>query len=149
METTKFNTFTTTKLLTAVQVLETSGARAVETFCIGDTRYLAVPQLARDIDGQPASMNAGDSNTDMLVYRWERGEFVLHDSLPVPGGEDAEYFELDGACFLATCGVRSGAGPYSIDTKAVIYKINAGKWEPFQTFNVFAAKQWHFFSIDT
>jgi len=134
-------------LLTLVQTLSTSGARAVETFTLDGRLHVAIPQLALDIPGQSPAMNAGDSNTDLLIYRWDADHFVAADTLPVPGGEDAEFFTLGTRRFLATCGVRSGSGPYSLDTEAVLYEHDGERWQPFQRFEVFAAKQWHFFSL--
>jgi len=46
-------------LLHLVQELDTSGARAVTPFRLDGQLYLAIPQLARDIDEQPANMNGG------------------------------------------------------------------------------------------
>lgn len=141
------STATASRLLAPVQTLATSGARAVETFTIDGTLHLAIPQLALDIPGQPAAMNGGDSDTDALIYRWEAGRFVEAATLPLPGGEDVEFFTLGTRHFLATCGVRSGRGPYSLDTEAVLYEHDGTQWQPFQRFAVFAAKQWRFFTL--
>src|ERR1700741_3998427 len=73
-------------LMQNIQDLDTSGARAAETFVHGGTRYLVVPQLAVDVPGQPAMITVGDSNVDALVYRWQDEAFVPHARLPVPGG---------------------------------------------------------------
>jgi hypothetical protein len=125
-----------------VQRLPTSGARAVAPFgCDGHT-YLAVPQLARDIAGQQPSMMLGDSNTEMPVYRWHDGRFVEHQRLAVPGGEDAEFFAIGARRFLATASLRSGAGPYRMDPGSTLFEWKDGRFEPFQTFATFAAKQW-------
>ena len=75
------------------------------------------------------------------------GRLVEHDTLPVPGGEDAEYFEIGDRRFLATVGVRSGSGPYTLDTEAILYERGDNQWTPFQRFPTFAGKQWRFFSI--
>src|SRR5712671_3571531 len=82
------------RLLEPVQRLETSGARAVEAFAHAGSRYLAIAQLARDIPGRPAQMNGGDSDVDAVIYRWHDGRFVEHQRLPVPGGEDVEFFRI-------------------------------------------------------
>jgi hypothetical protein len=127
------NTEMIKSILMPVQRLATSGARAVEVFNTDGRLFAAIPQLARDIPGQAPAMSAGDSDVDTLIYTWEAGRLVEHDVLAVPGGEDAEYFEIGDRRFLATVGVRSGSGPY--------------QWTPFQRFPTFAGKQWHFFSI--
>ncbi|WP_394836330.1 hypothetical protein LVJ94_05430 [Pendulispora rubella] len=136
-----------TRLLTPVQALATSGARAVETFELEGRLHVAIPQLALDIPGQAAAMNGGDSNTNTLIFRWDTDRFVACDALPVPGGEDAEFFTLGARRFLATCGVRSGRGPYSLDVEAVLYEHDGARWQRFQIFDVFAAKQWRFFTL--
>jgi hypothetical protein len=139
-------------MMQPVQRLPTSGARAVAPFCIGADTYLAVPQLAADVPGQAPSMTAGDSDTDLIVYRWVDGGFIEHQRLPVPGGEDAEFFSIGERHFLATASLRSGAGPYSLDVQSVLYEWHAdgqgGRWQPFQSFDTYAAKQWTHFSFD-
>ena len=141
------NTETFKSILTPVQRLVTSGARAVEVFNIDGRLFAVIPQLARDIPGQAPGMNVGDSDVDALIYTWEAGRLVEHDALAVPGGEDAEYFEIGDRRFLATVGVRSGSGPYTLDSEAILYERNDDQWTPFQRFPTFAGKQWHFFSI--
>lgn len=134
--------------LTPVQSIATSGARAVETFSIDGVRYLVIPQLARDIPGQPAHMNGGDSDIDAQVLRWHDGEFVAAGTLPMPGGEDAEFLQIGERRFLATAGIRTGHGPYALDSESVIYEWTADEWTPMQRVPTFAAKQWRAFSID-
>jgi hypothetical protein len=134
-------------LLVEHQRLATSGARAVHEFHIGTELRLAIPQLAVDIPGAPALMNGGNSNVDMLLYRWSGGAFVEDGRLPVPGGEDALFFAIEGEEFLATASIRTGAGPYDLNTDSVLYLRRGNSWEVFQTFATFAAKQWHYFSI--
>ena len=45
-------------------------------------------------------MNGGDSNTDMLLVRRDDSGYVPLQTLPVPGGEDAEFFRIDMTCSL-------------------------------------------------
>ncbi|MFM0501604.1 hypothetical protein [Paraburkholderia caffeinilytica] len=134
-------------LLTTLQQLPTSGARAVEVFTTDEGIFLGVPQLARDVPGEAPYMNGGDSDIEAPIYRWQDGRFVEHETLPLPGGEDLEYFEIEGRRFLATAGIRTGKGPYDLDTDAVVYERLAGAWVPLQRFPVFAAKQWSAFSL--
>lgn len=135
-------------LLVEHQRLATSGARAVVPFIVDSELRLAVPQLAIDIPGAPAYMNGGDSNVEMLIYRWVGERFEQDESLPLAGGEDAVYFRIDGTTFLATTGVRTGAGPYDLNTDAVIYRRSRSRWEVFQRVPTFAGKQWYFFSFE-
>ncbi len=130
------------------QRLPTSGARTALPFRLDGDLYLAVPQLAEDIAGQPAHMNGGDSDIDAIVYQWRDGRFVEHERLPVPGGEDALVFAIDDHRFLATASVRTGRGPYDLNAVSVVYRRDAGQWIPFQSFPGFAAKQWHHFTFE-
>jgi hypothetical protein len=67
--------------------------------------------------------------------------------VPLSGGEDIDYFQLGADQFLITAGVRSGHGPYDYNIDQTLYKWSGSRWEPYQTFPGFAAKQWHFFKI--
>jgi EPTP domain len=129
------------------QRLATSGARGVLAFHAGGELRLAIPQLAADIPGTPARMNGGDSNVDMLLYRWSGGRFVDDGRLPVPGGEDALFFQIGDRDFLATASIRTGSGPYDLNTDSVLYRRVGDGWEAFQRFPTFAAKQWHYFVV--
>src|ERR1700704_2110348 len=93
-------------MLAEHQRLATSGARAVLAFHTDGQLRLAIPQLAVDVPGTPAYMNGGDSNIDMLLYRWSGGRFIEGGRLPVPGGEDALFFEIGGVEFLGTANHR-------------------------------------------
>lgn len=136
-----------TSLLRRVQGLPTSGARAVESFSIGGALFLAVPQLAQDIPGAPANMQAGDSDVAMPVFRWEDGGFRPWSTLPVSGGEDAEFFRIGDRAFLATASLRTGRGPYEFDALSTIFEWRDGGFVPFQAIPTFAAKQWRHFRI--
>lgn len=133
--------------LREIQRLPTSAARAMEPFTIDGVQYLAVAQLSVDIPGTAPGMGAGDSDVELLVYRWEAMGFTAFQRLPVPGGEDAEFFTLDGRHFLATASLRSGHGPYDMSPPSVIYEFVDGRFEPFQQIVGTAAKQWHFFRV--
>ena len=127
--------------------IPTSGARAIEHFRLDDYTYLAIPQLAYDAPESPPGMNGGDSNTDLLLLRLESGEWETHQRIPVPGGEDAEFFVIGERAFLAVASVRSGAGPYSYTSDSVVYEWDGDNFREFQRFPCFAAKQWRHFSF--
>jgi hypothetical protein len=129
------------------QRLATAGARAAQVFMLDGDLRLAIPQLAVDKPDSPAAMNGGDSNTSLLLYRWAAGQFIADDELPVPGGEDACFFRIGSAEFLATASIRTGAGPYELNCESTIFRREQGKWAHFQSIPTFAAKKWHFFSI--
>lgn len=130
-----------------IQSLDTTGARAAETFEHEGARYLVIPQLAADIEGQPPSMMLGNSDIDALVYRWDGGRFALVQRLDVPGGEDAEFFRIGSRAFLATASLRTGAGPYDLNAQSTIFELRGGKFTPLQRIPTFAAKQWKHFAI--
>lgn len=129
------------------QRLATSGARGMSTFVVSGERYLIVPQLARDLPNAQAHMNGGDSDIGAPIFRWKGGKFVDDGVLPLSGGEDVLYFKFGAGEFLVTAGIRAGSGPFNYNIEQVLYKRTGGKWQPFQTFPAFAAKQWHFFQI--
>jgi hypothetical protein len=133
-------------LLHPIQEIDTSGARAVAPFDLDGNLYLAIPQLAQDIEGQPADMNGGDSDTSLIIYQHQNG-FVEYQRLPVSGGEDAEFFRIGHRAFLATASIRSGHGPYSLDVHSTIFEWRNGRFELFQSVPTFAAKQWRHFKI--
>lgn len=135
-------------LLSVHQRLATSGARTALPFHVDGALYLAVPQLAED-SGQPiANMNGGDSDTDLILYRWTDGGFTEHERLAVSGGEDALVFAIDAETFLATASVRTGGGPYEYNAVSRIFRRTGDAWQPFQDIATFAARQWHHFSFD-
>ena len=136
------------RVLEELQRLPTSGARAVEHFAVDGEDYLVIPQLAQDIAGQPAYMNGGNSDVDALVFRWTDGAFVEHQRLAVPGGEDAEFFQIGERRFLATASLRSGRGPYDLNAHSTLFEFKQHRFEPLQSFPTFAAKQWKHFSIE-
>jgi EPTP domain len=127
--------------------IPTSGARAVEPFELDGMSLLAIPQLAYDQPGQPANMNGGDSDTDLVILRRTGNGYEQFQSVPAPGGEDAEFFRIGDRAFLATASIRSGAGPYRFATDSTVYGWTGSKFEPFQVFPGFAAKQWRHFTV--
>jgi hypothetical protein len=133
--------------LSELQRIRTSGARAVESFRADGLDMIAVPQLAVDVDGTEAGMNAGDSDTDMLVFVRRDGVFVEHSTFPAPGGEDAEFFTIDGRSFLAAASIRRGAGPYEYTVDSTIHEWIDGAFVPFQAIETFAAKQWRHWAV--
>ncbi len=130
-----------------VQRIPTSGARAVEVFSLDGLELLAIPQLAVDVPDTEPGMNAGDSNTDLLVFVREDGHYVPSVAIPAPGGEDAEFFSIGARSFLAVASIRSGSGPYEYSTKSTIQEWTAGSFTEFQSIETYAAKQWKHWQI--
>jgi hypothetical protein len=135
-------------LLRLQMVLPTSGARAACVFGHDGAVHLAVPQLAADMPGGAAQMNGGDSDQPMPIFRWESGGFHPAGSLDVPGGEDAEHFQIGPRRFLATASARRGRGPYQPNIPSTIFEWTSAGWTPFQEFEGFFAKQWRYFIFD-
>ncbi len=127
--------------------IPTSGARAVEPFELDGMRLLAIPQLAYDVPGTPADMNGGDSDTDLLLLRRGTHGYEPWQVLPAPGGEDAEFFRIGERAFLAVASIRSGKGPYEFATDSTVFEWKGTRFEPFQSFAGYAAKQWRHFRI--
>ncbi len=132
-----------------VQMLPTTGARAMKVFRIEDCDFIAVPQLASDIPDEIPNMTRGNSNVPTIVYKHDGSNWEEFQRLPSPGGEGAEAFEIDGQHFLAIASLRSGNGSsaYQYSISSNIYKFSNGSFELFQAIPTFAAKNWHFFSI--
>lgn len=138
-----------TQQLELYQSFPTSGARAISFFSAGNDEFLAVPQLAEDIPGGEAGMNTGNSDVDLIIWRRSgTGLFEEWQRLPVPGGEDVEFFAIDDRKFLATASLRTGSGPYNYNAFSVIFELISGEFVAFQRFPTFGAKQWRYFTID-
>lgn len=133
--------------LRELQRIPTSGARAVEPFHVDGIELVAIPQLARDVPGQAAGMNVGDSDTDLLLLRRVGGRYEPYSALPAPGGEDAEFFTIGDRAFLAVASIRSGSGPYVLATPSRIFEWTGGRFVPFQSIETYAAKQWRHWRI--
>ena len=67
-------------------------------------------------------MNAGNSDTELLLLRRRAGRYVPFGSLRHPGGEDAEFFRIGDRSFLAVASIRSGSGPYEYTTTSTIHE---------------------------
>ncbi|ONI79083.1 hypothetical protein BWI15_00095 [Kribbella sp. ALI-6-A] len=133
--------------ITELQRIATNGARAVELIELDGLRLLAIPQLAKDIPGQPPGMMGGDSNTDVLLLREVGGRYEPFSTLSAPGGEDAEFFTIGGQAFLALASIRRGSGPYEFSVESQIMTWQDGQFVPFQSVPTFAAKQWKHWRI--
>jgi hypothetical protein len=134
--------------MTEIQRIPCSAARAVEAFSVDGADYLVIPQLAYDDPATPAGMNGGTSGTDVLVLRRSGDCFEAAGTLPGVGGEDAEFFTIDGTSYLAIACIRMGSGPYNYEVGQPIYVWKDGAFAPFQTILGYAAKEWRHFTVD-
>lgn len=136
------------KYLSEVQRLPVQGARGTTYYVAEGKEYLAIPRLSYDTEGTPKGMAGGSSNTDVLILKREGDAFSPAGRLPGTGGEDVEYFEIDGTPYLAVASIRMGSGPYNFNIGQPIYVWREGGWKPFQTILGNAARQWRHFEID-
>ena len=97
-------------------------------------------QLAEDLPGQPADMNGGNSDIDAVIYEWRDGGFVELRRLRSHGAEDAEFFHIGARAFLAIACIRSGRGPYAMNTRPLLFEWREGRFVEFQELASFAAK---------
>ena len=93
-------------------------------------------------------MNFGNSDTDLILYKYLDGSFTEYQRLKVSGGEDAEFFEIEGKIFLATASIRTGSNPYEYATQSTIYEWIDGQFTRFQSIPTQAAKQWRYLRIE-
>ena len=63
------------------------------------------------------------------------------------GAEDAEFFRIGDRVFLAIACIRTGRGPYLMNTRSVLYEWREDRFVAFQQFASFAAKQWRHFTV--
>ncbi|MCJ1334594.1 hypothetical protein MMC10_011306 [Thelotrema lepadinum] len=138
----------TVKLLTSLQNLSTTGARAVAPFYLDGVPHLAIPQLAKDLPATPAKVEGGDSNVPVLVFRWSGSAFVESFQIPATGSEDVEPFWIGSDLYLAVANLRSGAGSYELNVESQVLRWSGSNFELHQSFPTFAAKQWRAFEID-
>ncbi|MDQ6695998.1 MAG: hypothetical protein M3Z46_00895 [Actinomycetota bacterium] len=116
-------------------------------FEVAAMQLLAIPQLAYDIPGEPPSMNGGDSDTVLLLLRRVDGRFRPWQTLPAPGGEDAEHLVIGDRHFLAVASLRTGSGPYDFSAESQIWTWQDGRFVPFQSIPTYAAKQFRHWRI--
>lgn len=136
--------------LTPVEYLPTSGAREITPFTLDGEHYLAAAQLAEDIPDAPPSMDGGNSDVDVLIFKRQTDGYVIYQRIPGYGNEGAAFFTLGQDAFLAVASIRSGArAPYNMNTYSTLYRWDGQYFYPVQQFSTFAAKQLHPFSIGT
>ncbi len=131
------------------QLLQTSGARSVEIFEILGERFLAIPQLAEDIAGDPPNMNGGNSEVDVIIYKWQNSKFNPYQRIAALGNEHLSFYNLNDRYFLAVACIRSGKQPdFKMNISSTIYEWHNDKFVEFQKIGTFAAKGCKFFNIE-
>lgn len=134
--------------LVPYQNIPSSGARGVELFEIAGDLYLSIPQLSEDIVGDSPSMNGGNSETFVLVYKWQDSKFVEYQKISSPGNEHTAFYSVGNRHFLAVASIRDGKNPnFTMDVSSTVYEWIDDSFIEFQSFNTFAAKSCEFFEI--
>ncbi len=137
------------KVLIQHQVLETSGAREITPFKINEDEYLAVPQLAYDNLDLPPNMNGGKDAHVLIFKKNSENKFELYQSLPGFHNEGAEFFQMNGESYLATCSVAVGSQPpYNNHSTQFLYKWDGTFFKQVQEFKAYASKAWSHFNLD-
>lgn len=132
------------------QNIPSSGARGVELFEIKGEQYLAIPQLSEDINGDTPNMNGGNSETYVLIYKWQDNKFVEYQKIPSQGNEHTSFYTIADRHFLAVASIRGGANPnFTMDVDSKVYEWIDGAFVYFQAFDTFAAKSCDFFEINS
>lgn len=67
--------------------------------------------------------------------------------MPLPGGEDAEFFRIGKRSFLAVASIRSGSRPYEFATPSHVLEWADSTVHRVQSFDCTAAKQWKHFTM--
>jgi len=134
--------------LTPYQQLDTNGARDVTPFVIDDRHYMVIPQLAKDIPNTKANMNGGNSDVDVLIYRWRKDKFEIYQRLPGHGNESSEFFEIGSKKFLAIASIHSGPKPpFITPSYSMLYEWDGERFVPVQQFYGYASKSWKYFNL--
>jgi hypothetical protein len=55
----------------------------------------------------------------------KKAGFLDHVELTVPAGEDAEFFRIGEHSFLAVASIRTGRGPYGLNSHSPIFRWRA------------------------
>ena len=130
------------------QSFQTSGARGITLFELNGEKYIAIPQLARDMPQYPADMNGGDGAARSIIYRWnkESDSFVIHQILPTEGAEAIDVKEFQGQFFLVIAQIRSGISPdFKYKDHSLVYLWDGNRFKIHQRIATFAAKNACFF----
>ena len=135
--------------LSEYQNIQSSGARCVELFEINGETYLALPQLSEDIAGDPPSMNGGNSDVDVLIFKWQNNKFIEYQLISSHGNEHVNFYKLGERYFLAVASIRSGKQPdFKMNIQSKVYEWKDGYFIEFQAIDTFAAKCCQFFNIN-
>lgn len=136
------------QLLTPIEYLSTSGAQDLTPFTIKNDVYIAAAQLATDIPGQSASIEGGNADTDVIIYKKQDEHYIEYQHIPGHGNSGATFFTIGQESYLAIAGIKSGPHPpFNSSTYSMLYRWDGHFFYPIQQFFTNAARQWHYFNI--
>ncbi len=135
-------------ILTHYQSLQTNGAKGSTILNLQQETYLAIPQFSEDIIGVKSSLDSGDSDVPVLIYKWVNGVFELYQRIPSHGSRNVGSFKIGDRDFIAVSCLRSGTNEdYNIRTYSMVYEWDGKYFIPFQQFLTESAKNCYHFSI--
>lgn len=136
------------QLLTPIQYFKITGARELTPFTLNGEHYIAAAQLARDIPNTPPSMEGGDADVDVVIFKQRGNKFIEYQRIPSHGNEGATFFIMGKSSFLAVASIHSGPKPpFNMHTYSMLYRWDGQYFYPVQQFLNFGAKQLYHFNI--
>jgi len=124
------------------QVIETQGARDIESFQIGNRTFLAIANQVKKVDG-PRNI-VYETFSKIYEFNSTSEKFILFQTLLTNGASDWEYFSMGTEHFLAVSNFRED---YSLTTNSVIYKYNSNQFESNQSVSTTGCKDVEYFEI--
>jgi EPTP domain len=135
-------------ILSPYQYLNTSGARDIVPFTLEGQTYIAIPQLAKDIQDEKPSMNGGNADVDIVIFKWSTNQFQPFQRIPGHGNEGCDFFTIKKRAFLACASIDSGPkAPYNFHTYSKLYEWDGKRFYPVQQFFAYASKSFKQFTI--
>ena len=134
----KFNTVSSTFQL--FQNVSTSGATSVTFFTMANSTYVV---FANFNDGVSVSVNS-------QILKFNGNTFASFQSIPTVCANGWEYFEINGASFLALTQAYQDSVQlnYRIDSRIFKYNTTLASFQPLQNLPTFGAAGFTFFNIN-
>ncbi|KTD43231.1 hypothetical protein [Legionella quateirensis] len=138
------------QLLNPVQYFNTTGARELTPFNLHGEYYIAAAQLAKDIPGTPSTLDSGDADVDVIIYKKQGEQFSEYQHIPSHGNAGATFFSIGEDSYIAVASLNSGPKPpLNHLTYSMLYRWDGHYFYPVQQFLTYAARQSYYFTIGT
>lgn len=138
----------TEQLLTPIQYFNTTGARELTPFKLNGEYFIAAAQLATDIPGTPSTMDGGNADVDVIVYKKQDDKFREYQRIPSHGNESVTFFNMEEHSYLAVASIHSGPKPpFNFLSYSMLYRWDGRYFYPVQQFLTYGAKQSYYFNI--